>query len=93
MDTQSDYTEQQLQSLTNELDALQLKYDTRLLAAFLTGRAAMLHAILINGKVSSQEEAQKVWDTAGEIIENPPERETKIVKMYDGEILEPEQIN
>jgi hypothetical protein len=93
MSEANEYTQGQMQKLGDELDALQLKYDTRLLAAFMAGRAARLYAILINGEVTTQDEARKVWAVAGEEIENPPNRETKIMKLYDGQVLNPEQIN
>lgn len=89
----NEYANEQLAKLAEELNNLQMQYDTRLVAAILAGRSAMLHAMMINAEVMTQEEARAVWKHAGQLIENPPDRESKVVKLYNGEILEPTQVN
>jgi len=88
-----DHTTEQMARLVNELNEMQLKYDTRLLAAILAGRAGMLHGIMITGEVITQEEARAIWKQAGLLIENPPEKEPKIMHLYGDNILDPTQIN
>lgn len=88
-----DHTTKQMALLVEELNSLQLKYDTRLLAAILAGRAGMLHGIMITGKVMTQEEARAVWKQAGLLIENPSKKEPKIMHLYGDTILDPRQIN
>ncbi len=89
----NDYTKEQMVKIAAELNDMQMRYDTRLLAALMAGRAGMLHGIMINGKVMTKEEAKMVWNQAGQMIENPPDRETKIVKRFNNELLEPKDIN
>lgn len=88
-----DYTKDQMAKLAEEMNAMQLRYDTRLLAALFAGRAAMLHVSMINAGVMTQKQAQHVWNYAGELIDNPVERETKILNMVDGEVFDPAKVN
>lgn len=85
----NDYTKEQMVQIAAELNDMQLRYDTRLLAALLAGRAGMLHGIMINGDVITKEEAFIIWSQAGQMIENPPDRETKIIKKYENTLLDP----
>ena len=88
-----EYTKQQMSLLVEELNNLQIAYDTRLLASILAGRAGVLYGILIKAGHISQEEAQKIWDFAGEPIKNPPEREVKTMAMVDGQVFDPSKTN
>ncbi len=85
----NDYTKEQMIKIADELNDMQIRYDTRLLAALMAGRAGMLHGIMINGKVMTKKEAKIIWNQAGQMIENPPDRETKILKKYNDTILDP----
>jgi len=87
------YTKEQMFKIAEELNDLQLKYDTRLLAALLAGRSAMLHANLVSAKILTQDDAKKIWAQAGDVIDDLPDREVKVVKMMDDEIIDPVQIN
>ncbi|MHA2403452.1 MAG: hypothetical protein ACXADH_10720 [Candidatus Kariarchaeaceae archaeon] len=88
-----DYTKEQMVLIANELNDLQLKYDTRLFAALLAGRSALLHANLVTAKVMTQEEALGIWDYAGKMIKNMEDREIKVMKMMDGTIFDPDKTN
>ena len=89
----NEYTKEQMVKIAAELNDMQLRYDTRLLAALLAGRSGMLHGIMINGKIMTKEEAKVIWNQAGKMIENPPDRETKIIKKHKDTVLEPKDIN
>lgn len=89
----SDHVKEQMVLIAGELNEMGMKYDTRLLAALMAGRAGLLHGLLISGDIITQEEARTVWTQAGVPIENPPEQKTKVVKMLDGEIIPNEAIN
>ena len=88
-----EHTKQQMLLVTAELDNLQMSYDTRLLAALFAGRAASLYSMLITSGHLSQEDAQLTWEHAGQIINNPPEREVKTMSLMDGQIFDPEKTN
>ncbi len=88
-----DYTEKQMSLLVEELNLMQTKYDTRLLAALLAGRAAMLHAILVKGEVITKEEAVTIWELAGGIIERGSDNDIKFMKKYDEETFDPSTVN
>ena len=88
-----EYTKEQMIKIAEEMNAMQMKYDTRLLAALMAGRAGLLHGMLINSKVIDQPTARKIWAQAGVPIEELPEQETKVVKILDGEILDPKEFN
>ena len=88
-----EYTKEQMVKIAEELNAMQLKYDTRLLAALMAGRAGLLHGMLVTSKVIDQSTARKIWVQAGVPIEELPEQETKVVKILDGEVLDPKDIN
>ncbi len=88
-----EYTKQQMLSIANELDNLQTSYDTRLLAALLAGRAASLHAMLITAGKQTKEEARAVWEQAGQVIDNPPDREVKTMSLLDGQVFDPSKTN
>ena len=88
-----EYTKQQMLSIAKELDLLQTSYDTRLLAALLAGRAASLHAMLVATGNQTKEQARAVWDHAGQVIDNPPDREIKTMSMMDGQIFDPSKAN
>lgn len=88
-----EYTENQMSLLTEELNLMQTKYDTRMMSALLAGRAAMLHAILVKGEVITKEEALKIWEIAGGIIERGSDNEVKIMKKFDGETFDPKTVN
>lgn len=90
-----EYTQKQMILIAEEMNAMQMKYDTRLLAALMAGRSGMLHGVMIAGKVMTQKEAQVIWKQAGVPIETPPERETKIVHLnkFDDEIFDPKKMN
>ena len=88
-----EYTKEQMIKIAEELNAMQMKYDTRLLAALMAGRAGLLHGMLITSKVMDQPTARKIWAQAGVPIDELPEQETKVVKIHDGEILNPKDIN
>lgn len=87
------HTVSQMATLVEELNDIQLRYDTRLLAALLAGRAGMLHGMLITGGVITQDEARAIWKQAGLLIETPPEKEPKIMHLYDKEIIDPSKVN
>lgn len=88
-----EYTKQQMLSIAKELDNLQTSYDTRLLAALLAGRAASLHGMLITTGNQTKEEARAVWEQAGQIIDNPPDREVKTMSLLDGQTFDPSKTN
>ncbi len=90
-----EYTQKQMILIAEEMNAMQMKYDTRLLAALMAGRSGMLHGVMIAGKVMTQKEAQVIWKQAGVPIETPPKRETKIVHLnkFDDEIFDPKKMN
>lgn len=90
-----EYTQKQMVLIAEEMNAMQLKYDTRLLAALMAGRAGMLHAIMIKGKVMTQEDAQGIWKQAGAPIENPPDREISVLNLhkFDDDVFDPKKIN
>jgi len=88
-----EYTKEQMIKIAEEMNAMQMKYDTRLLAALMAGRAGLLHGMLINSDVIDQPTARKIWAQAGVPIEELPEQETKVVKILDGEILDPKEFN
>lgn len=88
-----EHTVNEMETLVTELNDMQMRYDTRLLAALLAGRAGMLHGIMITGDVMSQEDARAVWKQAGLLIENPPEKEPKIMHLYDKDVFDPEKVN
>jgi hypothetical protein len=90
---QDKYAEKQMGLLAEELNRLQMSFDTRLLAAFLAGRAGRLHGILVQAGHMTKEDALKIWNFAGEQIENPPDREIKTMAMLDGEIFDPSKAN
>lgn len=92
-DEQEKYAEKQMELLAEELNRLQLSFDTRLLAAFLAGRAGYLHGILVQAGHMTTEEALKIWNFAGEQIESPPDRDIKTMSMLDGEIFDPSKTN
>lgn len=88
-----EYTKEQMIKIAGELNAMQMKYDTRLLAALMAGRAGLLHGMLIKSDVMDQPTARKIWVQAGVPIEELPEQETKVVKILDGEVLDPKKFN
>lgn len=88
-----EYTKNQMVLIAEELNAMHIKYDTRLLAALLAGRSGMLHGIMIKGEVMTQEEARIIWKQAGVPIENIPDREVKIMRKLDDDIFDPEKTN
>lgn len=88
-----EYPQQQMELLAEELNRLQMSYDTRLLAAFLAGRAGRLHAMLVKSGHMTMEDAQKIWKFAGDQIENPPEQEVKTMTLMDGQIFDPDKAN
>ena len=88
----SAHAQDEMIKISLKLNELQTTFDTRLLAAMLAGRAGMLYAMMINAGMTSKDEALMLWEKAAETIHNPPERETKIMKMHDGDII-PDKIN
>lgn len=92
-DEQEQYAEKQMDLLADEFNRLQLSFDTRLLAAFMAGRAGRLHGMLVQAGHMTLEDALKIWNFAGEQIENPPDREIKTMAMMDGEIFDPGKAN
>jgi len=89
----NEYTKEQMVQIAAELNDMQLRYDTRLLAALLAGRAGMLYGIMITGDVITKNEAKVIWNQAGQMVENPPDREIKILKKYKDTLLGPDDIN
>ena len=89
----NEHMKEQMVLIAGELNDMGMKYDTRLLAALMAGRAGLLQAWLITGGVITQDEARTIWTQAGAPIENPPESEVKIVKMDQGKIISNEEIN
>ncbi len=89
----NDHMKEQMVLIAGELNEMGKKYDTRLLAALMAGRAGLLQGWLISGDIITQEEARTVWAQAGVPIENPPEQKTEIVKIFDGEIITSKEIN
>ncbi len=89
----NEHMKEQMILIAGELNEIQKKYDTRLLAALMAGRAGLLQAWLISGGIITQEEARTVWAQAGAPIENPPEQKTEIIKMLDGEVIESKDLN
>lgn len=89
----NDHMKEQMILIAGELNEMGMKYDTRLLAALMAGRAGLLQGLLISGDIITQEEARTVWTQAGVPIETPPKQKTKIVKMLDGEIITSKEIN
>lgn len=92
-DNQDGHAEQQMALIVNELNNLQTSYDTRLLSALLAGRAAMLLNLLVNAGHMKTEDANVVWDKAGEIIDQPQEKEIKTLTMYDGHKFDASKVN
>ena len=88
-----DYPQQQMELLADELNKLQITFDTRLLAAFLAGRAGYLHGLLVKTGHMTKEDALKIWNFAGDQIENPPEKEVKTMTLADGDIIDPDRMN
>ena len=89
----NEHMKEQMILIAGELNEMGTRYDTRLLAALMAGRAGLLQGWLVSGDVITQEEARTVWAQAGEPIENPPEQKTKVVKMDRGQIIPSEEIN
>jgi len=89
----NEHMKEQMVLIAGELNEMGKKYDTRLLAALMAGRAGLLQSWLISGGVITQEEARTVWTQAGAPIDNPPEKKTEIVKLDQGKIIPKEQIN
>lgn len=89
----NEHMKEQMLLIAGELNDMGTRYDTRLLAALMAGRAGLLQGWLISGDVITQKEARTIWKQAGGPIENPPEQKTKIVKMDRGKIIPSEQIN
>lgn len=87
------YTNEQMQKISDELNLILSKYDTRLSAIIFVCRAGMLYGAMIDAKVISQNEARAIWKQAGEPIETPPKQNTRVMSMLDGEILDPEKFN
>ena len=88
-----EYTKQQMVLIAEDLNAMQMKYDTRLLAALMAGRSGLLHGVMIKGEVMTQEEARVIWKQAGVPIENPPDQEVKIMRKLDDDVFDPETTN
>lgn len=94
MSDEKNYTNAQMKKIADELNLMQSSYDTRLLAALLIGRGAMLHANLVTAEIITHEEAVRVWNYAGEILKNPENRrEVKVVKLYGDETINLTGIN
>ena len=89
----NEHMKEQMILIAGELNEIQKKYDTRLLAALMAGRAGLLQSWLVSGGIITQEEARTVWAQAGDPIENPPEQKTEIIKMLDGEVIESKDLN
>ncbi len=90
-----EYTKEQMILIGEEMNVMQMKYDTRLLAALMAGRSGMLHGIMITGKVMTQEEARVIWKQAGVPIETPPDRKTTILHLdkFEDDIFDPKKTN
>lgn len=89
----NEHMKEQMVLIAGELNEMGKKYDTRLLAALMAGRAGLLQSWLISGEVITQKEARTVWAQAGAPIENPPKNKTQIVKLDQGRIIPKEEIN
>lgn len=90
---QDQYAESQMELLSEELNRLQISFDTRLLAAMLAGRAGHLHGLLVQAGHMTKEDALKIWNFAGDQIENPPEREIKMMAKYGDEVFDLDKPN
>ena len=88
-----EYTKAKMVEIVKKFNELEMQYDTRLLATLMAGRAGILYGVLINGGIMSQDDARLTWFNAGTPIENPPDRETKVLHMVDDEIFDPKKTN
>ena len=87
-EVEQEYANKQMKLIVDELNVMQTKYDTRMLAALLAGRAAMLHSVLVNGKVITKDEALLIWNKAGEVIEEDRDNEVKFMYKDGDEIFD-----